>query len=201
MIIFLNGATSSGKTNIAKAIQHLDARPWLTLGIDTMINMMPAKYWAGGEKAAEGFNFIPGEDEQGPTMSLQIGTFGRKVDKAIVDIAELLSNHRFDLIIDEVLIGDESLKNYVQKLSKFTVYFVGIHCDQEVLEEREIIRGDRFVGSGRDQMKRCHGPTRSYDLEIDTTHSSSFECAKQILAFIAKEPAPKGFKILSKKFS
>lgn len=200
MIIFLNGATSSGKTNIAKAIQHLDAVPWLTLGIDTMINMMPAKYWAGGEKASEGFNFIPGEDDQGPIMTLQIGSFGRKVDKAIVDIAELLSTQGFNLLIDEVLIGDESLKNYVQKLSKFTVYFVGVHCDQKILEEREILRGDRFVGSGRDQMKRCHGPTRSYDIEVDTTHHSSFECAKKILAFIAKEPEPKGFKKLSNKF-
>lgn len=199
MIIFLNGATSSGKTNIAKAIQHLDDRPWLTIGIDTMINMMPSKYWAGGAKADEGFNFIQQEDEQGSSMSLQIGPFGRKVETTLPDIAHLLCKKGFDLIIDEVLIGDDSLKKYVLKFSPFIVYFVGVYCDQKMLEEREILRGDRFIGSGRDQIKRCHGPTRHYDIEVDTTHHSSFECAQTILDFIIKEPAPKGFKFLSKQ--
>ena len=194
MIIFLNGATSSGKTNIAKSIQHLDSRAWLTLGIDTMINMMPSKYWAGGEKADEGFHFVPGKDEHGSIMSVQAGEFGRKVSNAVIDIASVLSEKGFDLIIDEVLIGDEVLKNYVANLSPFTVYFVGVHCERTILEEREMLRGDRFIGSGRDQMKRCHGSTRNYDIEVDTTHDSSFHCARQILDFIAKESAPKSFK-------
>lgn len=57
MIILLNGATSSGKTMLAKSIQYLDDRPWLLLGIDTMINMMPSKYWVSGDKQHEGFYF------------------------------------------------------------------------------------------------------------------------------------------------
>jgi chloramphenicol 3-O phosphotransferase len=44
MIIFLNGCSSSGKTTIAKAIQHLSDEPWLLLGIDTFFHMMPSKY-------------------------------------------------------------------------------------------------------------------------------------------------------------
>ncbi|MBA3662303.1 MAG: chloramphenicol phosphotransferase [Gammaproteobacteria bacterium] len=200
MIILLNGATSSGKTNIAKAIQHLDTKPWLTLGIDTLINMMPTKYWAGGEKADEGYNFIAGTDEDGLIMSLKIGPYGQKIDKAIVKVAELLSSQEFNIIIDEVLMGDESLKNYVQTLSQYPVYFIGVHCGKTILEEREILRGDRFVGSARDQMKRCHGPTRCYDVEVDTTHHSSFECAKQILDFVSANPSPRGFETLRMQF-
>lgn len=38
-IILLNGAGSSGKTSIARAIQHLSNEQWLTFGVDTFIEM------------------------------------------------------------------------------------------------------------------------------------------------------------------
>ena len=58
MIIFLNGPGSSGKTSIGKAIQHFADKPWLLLGIDTFINMMPNQYIGFGAKAKEGIEFI-----------------------------------------------------------------------------------------------------------------------------------------------
>ncbi len=198
MIIFLNGATSSGKTSIAKSIQHLSDIPWLIFGIDTIINMLPNKYRFRGEKAEEGFNFIMDQDQYGPLMSLKVGEFGRAISNSVSDVACLLDKKGFNIIIDDVLFGDESLRNYVEKLAESSVYFVGVHCDKKILEEREILRGDRFIGSGRDQMNRCHSSTRKYDIEVDTTHSSSFDCAKEILDFVAKEHNPQGFKILKK---
>jgi chloramphenicol 3-O phosphotransferase len=200
MIIFLNGATSSGKSSIARAIQHLDDKPWLVLGIDTMINMMPSKYWVGGEKAEEGFNFISDKDEYGPLMSLKIGEFGHKISDALREMAYLLDKKGFHIIIDDVLLGDESLKKYIKKLEQSTVYFIGVHCDKKILEEREILRGDRFIGSGREQMNRCHGPNRKYDLEVNTTHHSPFDCAEQILELIKEENDPQGFKQLRELF-
>jgi len=56
-IIFLNGAGSSGKTSIARSLQHLSNEPWLTFGIDTFINMTP---FPCEDKEAPGyFSFIP----------------------------------------------------------------------------------------------------------------------------------------------
>lgn len=40
-IILLNGAGSSGKKSIARAIQHLSDEQWLTFGVDTFIEMTP----------------------------------------------------------------------------------------------------------------------------------------------------------------
>ncbi len=148
----------------------------------------------------EGFNFISDKDEHGILMSIKIGKFGRKIANSISEIAGLLDKKEFNIIIDEVLLGDESLKNDVETLSQSIVYFVAVYCDNKTLEEREILRGDRLIGSGRDQINRCHGSTRKYDIEVDTTHHSSFDCAKQILNFINKENDPKGFKILKDIF-
>jgi len=201
MIIFLNGATSSGKTSIVKALQYLEEKPWVAVGIDTMINMMPHKYWAGGEQAEKGFTFISDHDQEGhPIMSIKMGVFGHTIANSLVDMVSLLDKAGLDIIVDEVLLGDELLKNYVKSLKLSKVYFIGIHCDLRILEEREILRGDRYIGSGRDQISRCHGPTRQYDLEVDTTLQSSFECVKLILNFIASNDDPKSFKTLREKF-
>ena len=58
MIIFLNGVSSSGKSTIAKGLQHLSENPLLTIGIDTFLDMMPAQYLYTGPKASEGFQFV-----------------------------------------------------------------------------------------------------------------------------------------------
>lgn len=194
MIIFLNGATSSGKTMLAKAIQHLDDRPWLLLGIDTMVNMMPSKYWAGGNKQKEGFYFTEVKSNDSIIMRIEAGEFGNKLSNSIADIAYLLESQGFNLIIDEVLVNTESVKNYANKFSNKVVYFVGVYCDPDTIEEREILRGDRCIGSARDQIKRCHSSVKRYDLKIDTSQNSPFNCAKTILNFIAKEPSPKALK-------
>lgn len=194
MIIFLNGATSSGKTMLAKAIQNLDEQPWLLLGVDTMINMMPSKYWAGGKKQNEGFYFTEIEDNDGVLMRIEAGQFGNKLSNTIADIACLLDKQGFNLIIDEVLVTAESLKNYANKLSNNLVYFVGVYCDPKIIEEREILRGDRCIGSARDQVKRCHISVKRYDIKIDTSQRSPFCSAKIVLDFIAKESSPKALK-------
>lgn len=194
MIIFLNGATSSGKTTIAKAIQDLDERPWLLFGIDTMISMMPSKYWSGGKKQNEGFYFSQVEESDGVNMRIECGEFGNKLSNIIPDVACLLDKNGFNLIIDEVIVEPDSLKNYANKFSNNLVYFIGVYCNTKIIEEREILRADRCIGSARDQIKRCHKFIKCYDLKIDTSQYSASDCAKKILNFIAIEPRPKALK-------
>mgnify|MGYP003342011459 CR=1 FL=1 len=54
-IIYLNGPSSSGKTSLVKALQDKLSQPFLHVGVDKIIGMMPAKLndWTGGE-APEG---------------------------------------------------------------------------------------------------------------------------------------------------
>jgi len=194
MIIFLNGCSSSGKTTIAKAIQHLSDKPWLLLGIDTFFHMMPSKYVGFGEKASEGYNFIPGQDEDEPLMSIKVGPFGRMVTQSIPKVAQSLVRDGHNLIIDEVLRTDEELENYERALASHTVYFIGVMCDLKDMQEREILRGDRALGLARGQITSVHGLSRPYDLTVNTTTKSAFYCAEEILCFIRNIPNPQSFK-------
>lgn len=194
MIIFLNGCSSAGKSTIARAFQFLSEKPYLLIGIDTFFHMMPAAYVGFGDKSDQGFHFIPEHDDLGPLMRIENGPYGKAIGNTIPKVIQTLADDGHDMILDEVLFGDESLNRYVQALKDHTVYFIGVMCDLKTLQEREILRGDRALGLGRDQMGRVHTPERSYDMTVDTTCTSAFDCGKAILKFISENPNPQSFR-------
>lgn len=71
-IIYINGPSSSGKTTLAKALQHEFDQPFLHIGIDRVIGMMPEKLnnWEGGP-APLGFSWKESVDETGD-LSIQL---------------------------------------------------------------------------------------------------------------------------------
>jgi chloramphenicol 3-O phosphotransferase len=193
-IIFLNGCGSSGKTSIAKAIQHESPELWLSFGVDTFIDMIPF----GRQEPY--LKFIPGQNERGPTMHVESGPEGVKLFSVMPQFAEMLAARGNNLIIDEVLFDEEALKAYVQQLKAHTVYYIGVFCDLEVMQEREVLRRDRCVGLSNDQIDRVHqGALNSYDFKVDTTAISPFEAARQILKYIDDNPVPEAFRVLGKQ--
>jgi chloramphenicol 3-O-phosphotransferase len=80
-IIYLNGPSSSGKTTLAKALQHAFEKPFLHVGIDKIIGWMPEKIndWTGKE-APLGYSWKKGQDESGnPIQELQAGPYAQKI--------------------------------------------------------------------------------------------------------------------------
>jgi chloramphenicol 3-O phosphotransferase len=199
-IIFLNGAGSSGKSQLAKAIQHCSPTPYLTLGIDSFIKMMPEVYFAFGEKAAEGFSFIPRIEDDKPAIACEAGAFGKQIINAMPKVVKVLAESGFNLIIDEVLLSDSTLRLYVEELAEHNVYFIAVNCSLAAMEEREILRGDRAIGLSRDQILKVHTGIREYDFAVDTSTISSFTCARAIVDFIATTPNPTGFKRMTTLF-
>ena len=190
-IIFLNGCGSSGKTSIARAIQHESPDLWLSFGVDTFIDMIPF----GRQEPY--LKFIPGQNDRGPIMHVESGAEGAKLFSIMPQFAEMLAARGNNLIIDEVLFDEEALKAYVQQLKAHTVYYIGVFCDLEVMQEREVLRRDRCIGLSNDQIDRVHqGALNSYDFKVDTTAISPFEAARQILKYIDDNPVPKAFKSL-----
>jgi chloramphenicol 3-O phosphotransferase len=190
-IVFLNGASSSGKTSIVKAIQHESHDLWLSFGVDTFIEMIP---WAKQEPYLK---FISKENEHGSLTHVESGPEGRKLFSVMPQFAEMLALQGNNLIIDEVLFDKDSLKAYVQQLKAHKVYYIGIFCDLQVMQEREILRRDRCIGLSNDQDARVHqGLLSSYDYQVDTTTISPFETARLILKFIDDTTEPKAFQNL-----
>lgn len=193
-IIFLNGCGSSGKTSIARAIQHESPDLWLSFGVDTFIDMIPF----GRQEPY--LKFIPEQNERGPIMHVESGPEGRKLFSVMPQFAKMLADSGNNLIIDEVLFDENALKAYAKHLKDRTVYYIGVFCDLEVMQEREVLRRDRCIGLSNDQIDRVHqGALNSYDLKVDTTAISPFEAARLILKLMDDNPVPKAFLSLEKQ--
>lgn len=190
-IIFLNGCGSSGKTSVVRGIQHVSNEPWLTFGVDKIIDMLPPT------KQSDYYKFIPDSNEHGSTMRVETTKRGIDFFLMATTIAKLIADSGNDLIIDEVVLDDNYLKQYAKALDGHTVYYVGIICDLKTMQEREILRSDRHIGLSADQINRVHNGMRAnYDLRVDTSNISPFDAARQILGYIESGAEPKSFENL-----
>ncbi len=200
MIIFFNGCSSSGKSTIIRAMQHKATAPWLSVGIDSFWAMMPANYIMYGPRSHEGFYYVPGRDGQGPTMEVKNGNFGTKVMETIPQVIATMAANGMNILIDEVVLENTLLLNYVRYLKSYKVYFVWVSCDLKILEEREILRGNRGQGLARSQMKIVPTLDWPYDYTIDTTTKSAFDCAQAVIDFVHDHQNPQSFKELEKRW-
>lgn len=172
-IIYLNGPSSSGKTTLAKALQQELDVPFIHIGIDRVIGMMPEKLnnWAGGP-APLGFSWKPSIDETGaPVQEIQAGPFGKKMVQTLREIVLTLLRMGHYVIVDDVSLGKCEVDEWKGALQDWKVLWIGIKASLNVLESREKERGNRLLGSARAQYFKVHQDV-VYDLEFDTSKES-----------------------------
>lgn len=174
-IILLNGVGSVGKTSIAKELQSILDELYLHIGVDSFIDMMPAKLMDNPRGVS--FDFM--QKEPYPIVKVNIGDIGKKIFNSMRHAMVTLANLGNNLIVDEVLICDDEMEKCVKLFSDFDVFYVGIHAPLDVIENREKQRKDRVQGLARWQFEVVHHNV-TYDLEIDNTSLSPFDCAKLI---------------------
>jgi chloramphenicol 3-O phosphotransferase len=183
-IIYLNGPSSSGKTTLAKALQHAFEEPFLHIGIDKIIGWMPEKIndWTGGE-ASLGYSWKKSVDASGsPIQELQAGPYAQKIGKTFQEVVLALAKMGHCIVIDDVSFGKQQLDEWKKTLESFQVLWVGVNAPLPVLEQREKERGNRILGSARGQFHKVHVDV-SYDLEIDTHQASISENVEKIKSF------------------
>jgi chloramphenicol 3-O phosphotransferase len=162
-IIVLNGASSSGKTTLARALQASLPEPYYLVQLDAFEDMIPERLLVGGavENAAL-------------TLSA----------KAMHTTLACLSANGMGVIADYVFLDAPGLSGWlrdcVETLRGLPVLFVGVHCTLEELERRELQRGDRDVGQARWQFPRVH-THGVYDLHVDTSECSTDACVEAII--------------------
>ncbi|WP_406360816.1 chloramphenicol phosphotransferase CPT [Streptomyces sp. NBC_00715] len=170
-VIVLNGGSSSGKSGIARCLQAVLPDPWLALGTDTLVDAMPAAMRASDT----GIEFAPdGEVIVGPEF--------RTLEAAWIEGIAAMARAGARIIVDEVFLGGPaSQRRWHDALHDLPVLWIGVHCDATVAAGRELARGDRPIGMAASQANTVHRGV-TYDLEIDTSHTESIECARMIAA-------------------
>ena len=182
-IIFLNGCCSSTKTSIVRSIEYLAQEPLLCLGVDILIDMMPSLYVGFGAMVRDGyFSFTNEINEMGKVVAVETTLKGANFS-LMPTIPEMIANQWNNLIVDEVLFGDEMLLSYIEALLAHKVYFIGVLYALSVMIEREVLCGDHTIGVSNAQAEVVP-EGREYDLQFDTSAKSPFVIARQILDHI-----------------
>lgn len=170
-VIVLNGASSSGKTSIARCLQAKLTTPWLLFGIDDLIRAMPDEGIEDGSLLSIS---QAGRVEVGPGwLALETSWY--------LGVASIAASGT-GVIVDEVLLdGGASQERLRIAFGGLEVFWVGVKCDGEVARAREALRPDRVPGMAESQAALVHEGV-AYDLIVDTSRSTSMSCASKILA-------------------
>jgi chloramphenicol 3-O phosphotransferase len=168
-VIVLNGGSSSGKSGIARCLQAVLPDPWLAIGVDTLVEAMPASLRttaAGIEFAADG--------------GVSVGPEFGKLQAAWMEGVVAMVRAGARVILDEVFLGGAASQQRWRKvLAGLDVLWVGVRCSGAVAAGREVARGDRVRGMAVSQAEIVHQGVE-YDLEVDTTRTESLACARTI---------------------
>lgn len=170
-ILLLHGASSAGKSTLARALQERLDEPFWHLSIDHLRSVLPMARIARGE-----FDW----------RALRAPFFA-----GFHDALPALAGAGNDLIVEHIVETPEWLARLVEGLAGLDVYFVALHCPLDELERRERARGDRPLGDARRDFAQVHGFAR-YDLELDATRPPA-ENVEALLAAWRRRVRPSAF--------
>lgn len=180
-IILLNGASSSGKSTLARALQAKIDIPFWHFSIDHLrdAGVLPMARYRSGEfdwKASRAAFF------EGFHLSLA----------AYVSAGN-------NLIVEDIVETQAWMDRLVALLAPYDVFFVGVHCDLAELERREAARGDRPKGDARRDFETIHRHAH-YDMEIDTSQLADRNVDRLLDAWQART-APSAFQKMAAALS
>lgn len=146
-IIFLHGASSSGKSTMARALQGAIEETFLHLSIDHLRDS----------------GVLPIDRFRAGTLSWPDAKprFFDGFHRALAAFAAGGNN----LIVEHILDTPGWLEQLADLFRPHDVFFVGLHCERDELIRRELARGDRPVGSAARDHDTIHAGL-SYDLEL-----------------------------------
>ena len=175
-ILFLNGTSSSGKTTLLKSLQTQLQEPYLEMGIDRFIWMMPARYldrplW----------DRVLGE-------ATHAGPEGRILFSGMHHAIAAAAKRGNNILADHVFVEKDWVDECASLFAGMNAYIIGLRCPLNVLEEREQGRKDRTLGQARAQFEVIH-KYAAYDLEVDTSQLTLDQCTQKIIERLHSPPA------------
>lgn len=167
-IIFLHGASSSGKSTLARALQASFEVPFWHVSIDHLrdAGVLPSARIKSGEFAWQAMR----------------APFFDGFHRSLVAYAGAGNN----LIVEHILDTPGWHRTLATLLEPFDVFFVGVHCPLDELQQRELARGDRGIGSAEQDFHTIHRGV-DYNLDVQTLDGAEVNAARVIAAWHQRE--------------
>lgn len=219
VIVWLNGASSSGKSSISREFIKL-RKDFVGISLDASIHqlmldalikndstqkkmLLSLKEGVDDNKLMGIWDDTFSEEEQEDILSERKKQIkketGCEFDFGLVANVEKLARAGKNVIVDTYISNKENLDEIVARIAEdYTVVFVGIYAPLEELKKREKLRGNRVTGNAESQYKRIHAHGL-YDLIIDSSSVKPEKTARIINNYLKLGVQPQAFKLLMKK--
>lgn len=168
-IILLNGASSSGKSTLARALQAALPEPFWHFSIDHLLfaaNVLPQQRIDSGEF---------------PWRQLRPAFF-EGFHRSIPAFAIAGNN----LIVEHIVETQAWMERLLTLLETLDVFFVGLHCPLPELERRERHRGNRRIGDARADFMVTHA-FGQYDFEVSSTDPTERNSEAVVKAWLIRQ--------------
>ena len=183
-IIFLNGTSSSGKTTLIRGLQEALEEPFLEMGLDKFIYMLPKRY----------HNPPLWDDILGKADVA--GAFGHQLVYAMHHAILNMAKSGMNILADHVLVEPAWIEDCAKLFCDQDAYLIGLRCELALLEQRESDRQDRTLGQARKQYDKIHAHG-IYDFQVDTGKYQPKETVKQLIDYLRWSPKPYAFRALN----
>jgi len=180
-VVLLNGAPSSGKTTLVRALREVLDPPHFYLSLDDFRRGYLEKDW---------------DSERGPWWQSQERNLFRLLLKGYLLSLRAMADAGHHVIAEAVILPS-SRYLYLDAFAGQDVFLVGVRCPLAVAQQRERERGDRVRGVPIEldvpefDLVHSHG---AYDIEVDTSVRPVHECVDLIRRALASPtPSPSAF--------
>ncbi|SDR28506.1 AAA family ATPase [Pseudovibrio sp. Tun.PSC04-5.I4] len=148
-IIFLHGASSCGKSTIARGLQAEIEKPFWNISIDHLrdAGVLPMDRFRKGD-------FVWADAR---------AAFFEGFHTSLAAYANAGNN----LILEHILDTEGWLEALQRLFAPHDVFFVAVHCPLPLLIQRESARGDRPKGSAKQDFETVH-VGRRYDIDLNS---------------------------------
>lgn len=156
-VILLHGASSSGKSTLARELQACLPEPYLRLSFDTLRD--------GGA--------FPGRERfEWSSMRASVFTGLHHMVGACVRAGN-------NVLFEHILDTDGWMQDVQSALCGLDVFWFGVHCRLETLVARELTRGDRAIGSAQRDFASVHAGMR-YDIHVNGEGDPAAQAARVV---------------------
>lgn len=189
-VVVLNGASSTGKTTLARAFRDRRAEAgecWLLVGIDDFFDRLPFQWMAAagfrGPWSDDGVTLV----DSCAGVTVHVGDLGRRLFAAYRRTALTWARSGFHVLVDDVTFDEAAGRDWDEVLREVAHLRVAVRCAPEVAAARESVRGDRLPGISRGTRRAHeHGVHHGVLDTTDTTVEDLVEALGELVDRVAR---------------
>jgi chloramphenicol 3-O phosphotransferase len=184
LVVVLDGPSGVGKTHTLRGLQKAWPRvrqgPLLDVGLDRTLDAF------GPRTLPRWWDLIQRCDPLPPATPERVswGPLGRELVRGMHRVAASWAHAGFDVVVEHVLLDRATATDLAKVLAGLPVLHVGLVCDEDVLEAREVERRRQPLGLAVAQLRQT-ADVAQRDVLLDTSMATTEELVEELLAAVA----------------